>query len=120
MSLQSMLRHRCTIQRNTSTNVNGVLTPSWSTIDTGVPCLVQEGAGRVRSTSAGFGLEFDAIGFFMPWVNLRPQGNHDAGDRILMTLPASPGTTYLVLKAGDEAGQGTHLEVYLQRVPAKT
>ncbi len=116
MSLRSLLAHRCTVERNTPTNTNGELRASWSDNATDVACLIQEGRGRVRGTDAGEGLEYDAIGFFMPDADIKPQGGDDRKDRITVTTPAT-NVQYLVEKVGDEAGRTHHLTAYLSRVP---
>lgn len=118
MSFRSLLVNRCTIQRGTLSNTHGVQKATYAEQATEVPCLIQEGAGRIVSTRGGEGLEFDAVGFFLPSQDIQPRGSDDLSDRVIVTKPTTPGTTYLVLKVGDEAGTGHHLEAYLKRVPS--
>lgn len=119
MSFDSLLRNRCTIRRATRANVDGVIQLTWSDLATQVPCLVQEGAGRVMPGKSGQALEYEAIGFFRFSQDIRPKGGDDTQDQIVMTTPATS-VKYLVLKVGDEAGIGHHLEAYLKRLPSET
>lgn len=116
MSFRSLLTHRCTIERNTPANTDGELRASWADNATDVPCLIQEGRGRVQGTQAGEGLQYDAIGFFLPDADIKPQGGDDRKDRITVTTPVT-NVKYLVEKVGDEAGRANHLTAYLTRVP---
>ena len=119
MSSLNMMTHLCTIQRNTQSNVDGVITPSWADHATSVPCLIQEGTGRLQQTTGGQGLFYDALLFLPPDSDVKPQAPDENNDRIIMTLPARlTGITYLVKLAVDESGQGDHLVAYLTRVPA--
>lgn len=119
MSFLSLLTHRCTIERSTRTNVDGVMRPTWSTLATDVRCRIQEGAGMVRSTPGGQGLEYDAIAFFLTTQDIRPRGSDDQSDRIIQTRPATS-ITYMVQLVVDESGEGHHLVGYLTRVPSGT
>lgn len=118
MSAKSLMVNRCTIQRATITTTAGEQLRTWANSATGVRCLVQEDRGIVRQTAGGAGLEYDAIGFFPTGTDIRPQGNNDNADRIVMTKPSSPGTTFVVKKVGDESGMGNHLTAYLKRLPS--
>lgn len=120
MSFDALLTHECTIQRQTKTNVNGVLTPTWDdTFASGAPCLLQEGRGEIRAAESGKSLIYDAICFFGPAQDLRPRGQDDVADRVLMTSPATlAGMRFIILIAVDESGQGHHLTAYLRRLPS--
>jgi len=117
MSAKSLMVHRCTIQRNTPGNTDGVLVDNWADLATGVRCLVQEKSGTVKPTPAGQGLEYDAVGFFLPGQDIRPRGVDDQRDRIVMTKPASPATVFLVKLVVDRSGFQNHLTAYLKRLP---
>lgn len=116
MSLRSLMRHRCTIKRNTTVNTGGVVTPSWATVATSQPCLVQEDRGRIQTGPAGEALEYDAIGYFPAAADLRPRGGNDEPDQIVMESPARmAGVTFLVMHVHDESGQDKLANAYLQR-----
>ena len=112
MSFLSLLKHRATIRRNTPTNVDGVMTPSWSSVATNVRCLIQEQLGQVQIGRTGNFLQYDAIGFFLPSSGLRPlgSGSDEIADQVIVN-----GTTYTVLHVGDEAGMGHHHTAKLRR-----
>ena len=119
MSSLDLMTHYCTIQRTTQTNTDGIVTNAWADNETEVPCLLQEGVGKLNLTIAGQGLVYDAMLFLPIDVDIKPQAPHDNNDRIVMTLPSRvSGVKYLVKIAVDEAGMGDHLVAYLIRVPA--
>ena len=120
MSSLSLMSHRCKIQRSGNTNVDGVIVRSWSDLATDVRCLVQESNGRFFHSPSGKFLDCSAVGFFPIGTDIKPQATGDVDDRIVMTSPTRLNNViYSVLFACDEAGQGDHLTVYLQRLPAK-
>jgi hypothetical protein len=119
MSSLSMMVHRCTIQRDTPENVDGVIVPDWDDVATSQPCLIQEGSGRLRQSASGEYLLYSAIGFFPPSADLRPQALNDRSDRIVIESPSRlAGAMFTVLLVVDESGMGNHLTAYLDRLPA--
>lgn len=116
----SLLVNRCTIERNTVTNTDGEIKPSWANVATGVSCLLQEGRGRVRLGEGGQYLEYDAILFVGPTQDIKPDGNDDRKDRVTMTKPTRlNGAKFLVEHVADESGMEDHLTCFLKRVSAK-
>lgn len=119
MSSLDLMTHVCTIQRVTQTNADGVVTTNWTDHATNVPCLLQEGSGRLNLTVAGQGLVYDATLFLPIDYDIRPQAPDDNNDRVIMVSPYRVADVkYLVKIAVDESGQGDHLVAYLSRVPA--
>lgn len=108
----SLLRHRCTIKRNTPRNLDGVMTPQLAAIASNVPCLIQEQLGQVGGGAAGRYLQYDAIGFFLPGQDIRPGGR---STRENPDVVEHCGVTYTVLHVGDESGQGHHVVAKLRR-----
>lgn len=120
MSLRNLLKHRCTIRRSTPVNNDGVMQPAWSDVARCVPCLVQEGQGGLKRSASGEFLQYDAIGYFAPGTDIRPQAKHDRSDRLIMESPTRvKGARYTVLLVTDEAGMGNHLVAHLERLPAE-
>lgn len=120
MSIRDLLTHNCTVARPTKTNTDGEFEHSFSDVATGVPCLIQEGRGEVRFGETGESLVYDATAFFLPSQDVRPRGQHDQSDRLLMTHPASfNGIKFTCLAVVDESGQEHHLTAYLRRLAAK-
>lgn len=116
MSL-GLLKHRGTIKRNTTTNVNGIITPAWADLATGVKCLIQEKAGVIKGGAAGADLAYDAVCFLPPGTDIRPKGTADDRDQFIQTTPAT-GVIYLVRHVADRSGMAHHLTAYLQRLPS--
>lgn len=115
----SLLVHRCTIERPTTSNSDGEIVPSHAELATGVPCLVQESPGRMRLTAAGQFLQYDAIAFFRPTQDLKPGTSDNTRDRIVVTKPTRlNGTKFLVQHVADESGMEDHLTAFLTRAPA--
>ena len=118
MSSLDMMQHSVWIQRETQTNTDGVIVPTWANF-AGSQALIQEGSGSLRNTPGGQGLVYDAICFLPPWTQIRPQAKDDIPDRIVVILPARlAGATYLVKLAVDESGMQDHIVAYLTRVPS--
>ena len=118
MSYKSLLVNRGTIQRNTKSNVDGVITSSWADLATDVRCSLQEDRGVVRSLVGGQGLDADAILFLLPGTDVKPKTQNDDKDRFILTKPAT-NAKFLVEFVGDSTGRGHHLFAALKRVPAK-
>ncbi len=118
MSVATLLTHACTVQRQTKTNTDGVLSgPFNDTFALGVSCLVQEQRGQIEAADGGKSLNYDAIGFFLPTQDLRPRGQDDVADRIAMTAPASMvGITFMILSVADDSGQEEMLTAFLRRL----
>lgn len=113
MSLTGLLTQRCTIQRWARTvDDYGEMSPSWSNSSTDVPCLVQQKNARMKFESAGRDYEFDAMGFFKPGVDIKPQAD-DGGNGDRLSLGSA---TYQVRGVADETGRNKMLTVYLERV----
>ena len=118
MSLQSLLSQRCTIRRPNVSHTNGLTSVSFADVATDVPCLVQENSGVSRQDNGGRVLTLDAVGFFLPSVDIRP----DAGDPALcdvieLTAPAGMnGRKYAVRIVAEESGKLAVRTVDLERV----
>lgn len=120
MSFSSLLKHRCTVHRQVETIDRGNVTVAQTAAATNVPCLVQEGAGRVQELSFGNWLEYSAIVFLPADADVRPNALSHLQDVIEITahpLAAMIGAKFKILKCGDEAGVGHHQEAYAARVP---
>ena len=122
MSL-GLLRQRCTIQRSTQANTDGIIERTWGNLATGVPCLIQEGSGRTGSGSGGVktgpegnALEYDATCFLPPNTDVKPRRTSDEPDRIVQTTPATT-TVYSVVLVVDKSGFAHHDTAYLKRLP---
>lgn len=114
MSALSLMRHRCTIRRNTSENVDGVIRSEFTDLATNVRCLIQEKAGRVVLSPNGANLEYDAVCFLPPGTDIGPRGNDDVRDQVVQTFPAT-GVIYLTTHVAERSGMGNHLTAYLKR-----
>lgn len=114
--MQHLLRHRCTIQRNTQRKQDGQYRSQWSSVATAVKCLLQEMAGNIQSGEAGKYLRYDAILFCDQSVDVRSDGTTENRDRIVMTSPVQlAGKIFLVKHVADESGQQHHRSVFLVR-----
>ena len=115
----TLLRGQCTIKRNTPTNVNGNIVPSWAatTNGTGVRCLIQEKTGSVSMGGDGAALIYDAVCFLPPGTDIQPRRLEDDADQLIQTKPAS-NVTYLVRFVSDRSGFAHHLTAYLKRLPS--
>jgi len=113
MSLENMLVQTCTVQRATRANSGGVVTSTYATVASGVPCNVQEVKNGIMHKDFGQGREYDADGYFAPSADIRPTASQaDNPDQIVL----STGAKYRVVGTGDECGHGAVLNVYLRRV----
>lgn len=92
MSIRSVLRHRATVKRPTTTNVNGVPTTVWNVIATDVPCLLDAGTtGQPEPTYTATqqqALDRSGIFFTLPTSDVK------SGDRV--TLTAGQVGTFLI------------------------
>ncbi len=123
MSLDSLLAHRCTVRRLVEAIDRGNVTVTETSLATDVPCLVQEGAGRVQEMGFGGWLEYSAVVFFGASQDVRPNSQSQLQDTIEITthpLSAMVGAKFRILKCGDEAGTGHHQEAYALRIPRDT
>ena len=111
MSLQSMLRNRCSILRPTTTvSAKGIPAKSFATVASNVRCLKQDKSGRTGNTPNGLQIEFDAVLFVAPSTDIRPaQGAGDHPDQVLID-----GKTYTVQAVIERSGHGHHLTCYLK------
>jgi hypothetical protein len=66
----------------------------------------------MKFESAGRDYEFDAMGFFKPGVDIKPQAD-DGGNGDRLSLGSA---TYQVRGVADETGRNKMLTVYLERV----
>lgn len=112
MSLRSLLRHRATLKRPATATSAGRVTVSYSTVGTNIPCLIQERIGTIQTGPSGQHLQYQAVGFFFPDLDIRPTGatSQPEPDQI-----EHNGTTYAVIHVGDEAGQDHHKTAFLRR-----
>lgn len=113
MSAISMMRNRCTIRRNYTENVDGVVRSSWSDVSTNTRCLLQEKAGMVQNGPGGATLRYDAVCFLPFGTDIQPRGVSDDKDQLIMTSPA--GATFLVNHVAERSGMANHLTAYLSR-----
>jgi len=120
--VKALFRHRCTIERQTVTDIDGFEQKSWSVVKTNQPCLLQERTGRFRIEPYGEELEVDGVIYFPRTVDLKPRSAEDTQDRVTITDPSTPGATFLVLFVADQAGLAdklSPLKAYVRREPAK-
>lgn len=117
MTSIALMRHRCTIERQTSSNSGGVESKAWASSATGVRCLIQEARGQQRSGPDAIALEYDAIAFFPPSTDIQPQSASQQRDRITMTSPTRmSGRKFTVVHVADECGMENHLTAFLKHV----
>lgn len=110
----SLYSNQCTIERQTRANTNGVMVPTWASLATGQRCLRQMKAGSLKQGLAGRTLEYDAVLFVPPSVDIRPQKSGQLPDRVTITTPAN-GEKYLVQFVSDRSGKRHHLTCYLKQ-----
>ena len=85
--------------------------PSWSTVATGVACNLQERGARGMATVARSQVQYDAVGYFPPETDLRPDASDKAeGDRVTVG-----GKIYTVVAVLDQVGRGAFLKALLRR-----
>ncbi len=118
MSYNSLLTNRCTIERYTSVNTDGVVVKKWAELATNVHCLLQETSGRMLQQAGGQGLFVDADLYLKIGQDVKPRTTDDSKDRIIMTKP-NTGAIFLVEVVVDSSGQVHHLQALLKRVPAE-
>lgn len=117
MSVTGLMSHCCTIKRNTPENVDGIMQSSFSSVATGVKCLIQEKAGRISAGPDGSSLEYDATCFLPSGTDVRPRALRDEQDQLIQTTPAT-NVVFLVIHAVDRSGKLNHLTAYLKRLQA--
>lgn len=121
MSLRRLLKHRCSIQRASTTASRGVqVKSSWPDVETNLRCLLQEKKGRIQSGQQGEFFEYDAVCYIKPTsdLDIRPNANNDLADRLKITkhpIAAIVDSVFEVVHANDTSGQGELLNVYLKR-----
>ena len=116
MSLRSLLRMRCTIQRwgtREPNDLGHIGPPQWADATSGVRCLVQQHSARILRSAAGVNITYNATGFFLPATDLRARPHQaEKMDRIRVT--AGGQGTYDVKGVIDEAGMDRLLTVALE------
>lgn len=116
-----LMRHRATVQRASRTTTGGETRLVYADVATGVPCLVQQERGRTQASVAGVVLEYDVVVYLRPDQDVRPRGQHDAKDRLVLTAPTSvAGDAYVVEHVADEAGQDHHRTAFCRRLAGAT
>lgn len=117
MTLSSMLKDRCTVQRNSIDLSSGSAEMTWTDVQTNVPCFIdlmflRAGRDPVWAPEAGRAAARVGVGFFKAKAPIKN------GDRIVVTK--GPEGIFTLEMAIDEArrpGRRSHLEVYLQSLP---
>lgn len=116
MSIRSVLRHRATVRRSTTTIVGGVPTTTWATLTEALPCLLDVGTASLPEPTytAQQQQAYDRAGtlFTLPTADVKP------GDRVVLTRGAAG--TFLVKP--DPAGVATltgphHREYRVEETP---
>lgn len=117
MSLRSMLRQRCKVERWSSRvpHSSGVLQSGYETVATNVPCLIQDKNATLEATVGGRNVTFDAEGFFKQRSDIRP-GRTDTEHPDRVTLTRNGTGVYLTRGTLDEAGHQRLKTVRLKSV----
>jgi len=112
MSFASLLTQSATVARwadRAPNSYHEVAPGDFTTLASGVPCLLQHDRGKISGGKAGADLAYSAICFFLPDQDIRPQaGQAGEGDKV--TIGSGE---YKVVFAGDESGQGEVLTAWL-------
>lgn len=116
MSLGGLLINRCAIERWATREPGSDFTfdgtGSYQVVATGVKCAIQERSVKQNRHIGGQSVEFNAVGYFKPGLDLRPSSSDPAhGDRIRVT----GGGLYYVRGVTDQVGHAKLLTVYLER-----
>jgi hypothetical protein len=117
MSLLTLLTHTCTIRRaSVSVGASGIPAVTYSTLQTGVNCLLQGKSGRTNNTANGLDFQYDAVLFVLPSTDIQPaqnEGSHP--DQVVIGA-----STYTVQAVVDRSGKANHKTAYLRgyRQPA--
>lgn len=119
MTSLSMMTHLCRVERNSPVNSDGFVSPGWHTVESDVPCLMQQKRGVLQSGEAGLALQYDAVLFLPIDVNLKSSNTGDQPDRIIVTDPERLRCTLIVQHAADESGMGDHLTAWARRYSPK-
>lgn len=118
MGLSALLVNRCTLERwaTRTADANYTLqTPGFASVSTGVPFNLQEKSGRWTPSPHGEELTFDAVGYFSPGLDIRPDpASSRQMDRIVLTSPDT-GAVYYVLAVLDQVGRQKLKKVLLRR-----
>ena len=115
MSSFSLMTHLCRVERNTPVNSDGFVSPGWATVESDVPCLMQQKRGVLQTGDGGLALQYDAVVFLPIDVDLKSSDTGDQPDRIIVTDPERLACTLLVQHAADESGMGDHLTAWCRR-----
>lgn len=105
--MKSLLRHRCTIERATIVDNDGVETKSFIPHQKKVRCLLQEKRGMIVKLPSGEEIQAFGILYLPRNTDILPRRGGDTQDRIVMTRPSSPGGSFLVVFVSDRAGRGS-------------
>lgn len=119
MSFNSLLKHRCTVQRNELDLSTGSAELTWTDIKENVPCFIdlmflRSGRDPVWSPEAGRAAPRAGVAFFHAKAPIRN------GDRIVVTT--GPQGTFTLEMSIDEARSPSrlaHLEVFVHGLPAQ-
>ena len=112
-------RHRCTIERQTKTTVDGIVSSDWAPVATNEPCFIdltfiRKGRDPQWTPEAGRPADRTGVGFFGPRSKVL------VGDRIRMTRGPIKGT-FLIDGAydqiSDDNGRLHHIEAGVREVP---
>jgi hypothetical protein len=114
VSVNLLMKNRCTVRRAAKSNVDGVIKVSFCDYLKNQRCLLQEKRGRIETTQTGQSLEYEAVCYLPVGTDIKPRGFDDTADQIVMTKPAT-GTTFSVMMVADSSGMGNHLKAYLRR-----
>ena len=112
------LGNRCTIIRQTSTNVDGVLSVTWTEVAANVPCridltFVRVGRDLLYKPDSGRAPDRNAVGFFRVNTDLK------VADRVVITDDSGLSGTWEVFIKPEQAttiSKAHHLEVELREV----
>ena len=109
--MDGLLFHRCTIQRVSVTyDSQGAPVESWSTISTGVPCLIQRMRGMSEFASRGKVYLPSHNGYFRAGTNIQD------GDKIMDVSPGNPGDQYIVRRVDSMPPASNQIESMLELI----
>jgi hypothetical protein len=115
MSLNALLKNKCTIFRpNDTFDAGEIVKGTPTTVKANQRCLLQEKPGAIVHHESGKELRYDATLFLPKNADIKPQSGDDVNDSIQMT--GNKSGFFEVLWVGDLAGNNHHLEAKLKRI----